>query len=233
MSITFDLDEYIQEITQIFKKQSNPDYAEQMKKYMKNKFEFFGIKAQPRRKATRKFMEKARRPGYDKLEIVIKRLWDLPEREYQYFGTEFLERYKKEYKEEIINLFEYMITHKSWWDTVDEISKKLVGNYFKLFPESKKGIIEKWVKSSNIWLQRSTLLFQLGYKENTDVKLLFDLVKELKDIDEFFIQKAIGWSLREYSKLEPELVKKFVEENKLSSLSRREALKIIEQNKYG
>jgi 3-methyladenine DNA glycosylase AlkD len=225
------IDKYIENITKAYVEKANLEYAPKIEQYMRNKFEFFGIKAQARRQATRKFMRKNNRPSYDEVDIVVKKLWNLPEREYQYFAMELLERYKNKFTKEIIKLFEYMITHKSWWDTIDRISKKLVGEYFKFFPDERDYYMESWVGSGNIWLQRTTLLFQLAYKEDTDIQLLFTLIKQLKDIDEFFIQKAIGWSLREYSKIEPGTVKQFINENELSSLSEREGLKVIKRSK--
>ncbi|MCF8009428.1 MAG: DNA alkylation repair protein [Halanaerobiales bacterium] len=227
MSSENEVEIYLQEIKSVFKDIANPENAKQQKKYMRNKFEFFGIKAQARRKATNKFIKKDRRLDYENIEVVIKRLWEMEEREYQYFATELLEKYITDFKAEIINLLEYMITKKSWWDTVDRIAKKLVGKYFELFLNKREQYLEKWVKSNNIWLQRTTLLYQLGYKEKTNINLLFDLIKRLKDIDQFFIQKAIGWSLREYSRIEPEVVKKFIQNHNLSSLSTREGMKTI------
>lgn len=230
MNINCRQEKYIGKATEAFRKKADPENAENMKKYMRNKFKFFGIKAKPRREATREFMKKTNCPDYENINGIIKKLWQLPEREYQYFAAELIERYEKEFTPDIINLFEYMITNKSWWDTVDRIAKKPVGTYFKLFPEKRDKYIEKWLMSDNIWLQRTTLLFQLAYKETTDVKLLFYLIEQLKDLDEFFIQKAIGWSLREYSRIEPETVREFIKGHKLSSLSRREGLKVIRKS---
>ena len=47
--------------------------------------------------------------------------------------------------------------------------------------------------------------------------------------DEFFINKAIDWALREYSKTAPEYVKNFIAQYKsrLSNLSIKEASKYI------
>ncbi len=231
MNKSFDSDEYLQKVTEALAKEADSENAKEMKRYMKDNFEFFGVNATLRREVTREFMQRKERPPYDTLEVIAKNLWYFPEREYQYFGMELLEKYKNEFDENIIDLFEYIIIHKSWWDTVDEISKKLVGNYFIRFPGNRDKSIEKWVESGNIWLQRNTLLFQLRYKENTDVKLLFSLIEQLKDIDEFFIQKAIGWALREYSKIGPEIIEGFVDGHKLSPLSYREAMKIIKKDK--
>ncbi len=231
MSDNFNPDKYIEEITGAFEAIADSECAEGQKKYMRNKFEFCGIQARPRREAARKFMRKDNRPVYENLAVVIKKLWKKEEREYQYYAVELLERYEKNFTEDIISLFEYMITQKSWWDTVDRIAKNLTGRYFESFPENRERYLQKWVRSDNIWLRRTALLFQLGYKENTDAVLLFDLINQLKDIDEFFIQKAIGWSLREYSKVEPKVVEEFIQNHDFSSLSTREGMKVINKNK--
>lgn len=220
-------EEYIKKITSLFKSHTNTENALQMKRYMRNQFEFFGIKVPLRRKISAYLFTSGNRPDYGHANIVIRKLWQLPERECQYFAVELLERYRKEMSQEIIHLLVYMITHKSWWDTVDGIAKALVGDYFMRFPATKEEIINQWIQSGNIWLQRTTLLHQLGYKKDTDVHLLFDLIERLKGIEEFFIQKAIGWSLREYSKVNPEIVKKYIEGHQLSPLSTREGMKVI------
>ncbi len=223
--------QYIDNIRLSLLNKADPEKAEGMAGYMQDQFPFYGLQAAERRKALRKYMRQENKPKYDKLETVVKKLWQLPEREFQYFAQELLLKYQKEYSKDMIELFEYMLSNKSWWDTVDHIAKKLVGEYFKLFPEERDKKISEWVVSGNLWLQRTALLFQLGYKEETDAQLLFDLIEKLRDIDEFFIQKAIGWALREYSKLEPLAVVKFANTHQLSSLAEREALKVVKKNK--
>lgn len=221
------IDDYLNKVKKALEAEANSEDAIHQKSYMRDKFEFFGIKANPRRKATRELMKKDKRPEYDNLEDVVKRLWELPEREFQYFGQELVERYIADFDKEIIRLLEYMIINKSWWDTVDIIAKKLIGNYFLKFPAIKNDYLNRWIGSDNIWLQRTAIIFQLGYKDNTDLELLFEIIKKLKDIDEFFIQKAIGWSLREYSKINARAIENFVEKTELSALAKREALKRI------
>lgn len=223
--------DYLDSIRCSLAQNSDPEKAEGMAGYMRDQFPFYGLQAAERRKTLSKYMSQKQRPEYSQLKTVIKKLWQLPEREFQYFAQELILKYKKDYTEDIIDLFEYMLTNKSWWDTVDQIAKKLVGEYFQLFPEKRDPKIQEWLASGNIWLQRTALLFQLGYKEKTDAQLLFDLIEKLKDIDEFFIQKAIGWALREYSKLEPLAVVKFSNTHQLSALAEREALKVVKRNK--
>ena len=95
------------------------------------------------------------------------------------------------------------------------------------FPEETEKVIEKFSNSENIWLNRSTILFQLDYKQKTNLDLLFALCQRHSNSDEFFIRKAIGWALREYAKTNPSAVIRFVETNNLKPLSKKEALKNI------
>ncbi|MBW4656506.1 MAG: DNA alkylation repair protein [Kaiparowitsia implicata GSE-PSE-MK54-09C] len=105
------------------------------------------------------------------------------------------------------------------------IASHNVRKLLKQYPSYRDATLEPWRDSENLWLRRTTLLFQLGYKAETDEALLFSLIEQNSDSKEFFIQKAIGWALREYSKVAPEAVQIFVAETPLAALSRREALK--------
>ena len=87
--------------------------------------------------------------------------------------------------------------------------------------------IDSWLHSGNLWLQRSCLIHQLRYNKTADRALLFNLCEQLAGHPDFFIRKAIGWSLRQYSKEYPDAVIDFVNKHELSPLSRKEALKVI------
>jgi 3-methyladenine DNA glycosylase AlkD len=220
-------DDYVTSIKERFQAAADPVKAQPMKKYMKNLFEFLGITKPQRIPLKKEFLKKERLPGVERLEGIIKQLWELPGREYQYFAFELVEHYRKQLKEQDIELLEYMITNKSWWDTVDFIAANLVGAHFKQFPRLVGPYTARWLASGNMWLQRTAILFQLKYKTGTDVELMFQIIGQLADSKEFFIRKAIGWALREYSKTNPAAVIKFVESQPLSNLSKREALKVI------
>src|SRR5438067_4851771 len=125
----------------------------------------------------------------------------------------------------MIELIEGCITTKSWWDTVDPLSYDVAGSYFKMFRNQINTITGSWNRSENMWLQRSSLLFQKSYKKDTDTILLSTYILTLASSTEFFIQKAIGWILREYAKTNAAWVQKFVTEHKLAPLSKREAMK--------
>lgn len=220
----------IQQLRTYYEPYRNPTNAAAMTAYLKGLFPFFGMNSPKRREINRLFLLENTMPNVETLSELTKEAWLQDERDFQHFMMEFWEKYKKEWTEETIVDFEYMISNKSWWDTVDFIATHLVGKYFLLFPHQIQPITEKWMTSGNMWLQRACLIFQLHYKEKTDIDLLYAFILQLNTSKEFFIQKAIGWALRQLAKREPETVRKFVLANKLMPLSKREALKHIGEN---
>lgn len=151
----------------------------------------------------------------------------IPEREYQYFAITLLERMIKKANFEIVDLLEYLIVNKSWWDSVDGIAVNLAGTFFNNYHDMIDDITYKWMNSGNMWLQRTCILFQLKYKQKTDFELMTKFILQCSGSNEFFIQKAIGWALREYSKTNPDAVIEFIRKNQLKPLSVREGLKRI------
>jgi 3-methyladenine DNA glycosylase AlkD len=219
--------EYVKTLAAILSQHADPGNAKFMKKYMKDKFEFYGIQTTPRRELTKQLLKKDSLPPAVKLDDLVKKLWNMPQREFQYFGVELIEKCVKKLDENSLPLIEFMVTNKSWWDTVDGVATRIVGELFWNCPELIMPATQKWMASGNIWLQRTAILFQLKYKSETDTELLFRYIRELEGSKEFFINKAIGWALREHSKTDARLVIKFINSCNLSPLSKREALKVI------
>lgn len=151
----------------------------------------------------------------------------MDEREYQYCAVELLAFHKKLWSEHSILPIEHCIVQKSWWDTIDFIAAECTGPYFNRLPQQVKSVTGRWNTCNNIWLQRSSLLFQKSYKKNTDLELLTKYIKHLSGSKEFFIRKAIGWILREYAKTNPQWVIDFVGKHEISPLSKREVLKYL------
>ncbi|MDO5655784.1 MAG: DNA alkylation repair protein [Flavobacteriaceae bacterium] len=218
---------YAQQVIDTLSAHAAPEVAQGQAAYMKNKFQFFGLKAPQRRILYNPFLKKTALPNKLEAIKIAKLLYAKPERELHYFAMELMYQFRKNSEITDSEWIEFLITHNSWWDTVDYIADKLAGNYFINFPEQIEPITKKWIMSNDIWLKRSALLFQLKYKEKTKVDLLSDYILKLSSEKEFFIRKAIGWILREYSATNPEWVKNFVAKNedKLSDLSKKEALR--------
>lgn len=221
---------YIAPLIKSFELNADAGNAEGMKAYMLNQFSFYGLKTPLRRKLSKEHFKKSL-PPFKEVEEIVKQCWQHPNREMQYIAVELLACYKKKWKKDTIKIIEYIITHKSWWDSVDHAATDLTGPHFKLFPEQIEKITGRWNRSSNIWLQRSSIMFQKAYKKETDKELLSNHILHLAASKEFFVQKAIGWALREYSKTNPGWVKSFVQKASLSPLSKREALKRIMKEK--
>lgn len=218
---------YVAALRAHFDQHANPDQAGPMKKYMRDQFEYLGIKSPQVKALLRQSIKVNGVPPFEELDQVMRELWELPQREYQYLAIGLMERLERKLPASAIKTLEYMITHKSWWDTVDNISH-IVGIHFQRFPEVREQYLAKWRASDNLWLRRTSILFQLDYKKDTDFDLLREMVQENLGSSEFFINKAIGWALRQYARIDPEAVKNLVTTTPLHPLSRREAMKHLD-----
>ena len=219
---------YVASLKTLLEQNANPAQAGPMKKYMRDQFEYLGIKSPQVKTLFRQFIQEHGLPPLEKLDEIIRELWEFPQREYQYLAISLMERLEKKLPASAIKTLEYMILHKSWWDTVDNISH-VVGVHFRRYPDVREKYLKKWRASDNFWLRRTAILFQLDYKEETDFDLLSDIIQENLGSNEFFINKAIGWSLRQYARIDPKAVTKFVKSTSLHPLSRREAMKHLEE----
>lgn len=216
---------YWQALADDFRKKSSTEIALGAQKYMRNQYVFFGIKSPDRRTILSDFIGTYGIPSLEDLPDLIRNAWAQQERELQYAAMELMQKRIKKMPATTLGLCEELITQKSWWDTVDFIAPNLVGILLQRYPEDRDALISKWMNSGNFWLQRSCLLFQLRYKDQTDQQLLFALCTRLSAEKEFFIRKAIGWALRQHAKFAPEAVFDYVHRTPLQALSKREALK--------
>lgn len=217
----------IELLTELFDSHKDAEKAVPMEKYMRNQFPFLGIQTTKRRELMRNFYKETGILKADYNEGFVAELWALPEREFQYAALDYMVRVLAKLSKVHLPELERLVTTKSWWDTVDVIAPKAVGRIAADEPEVIKETIEAWAYGDDLWLRRAAILFQLKYKQATDEALLFRYCRENADSREFFIQKAIGWALREYSKTNPKSVKRLIETTPLAKLSVREGSKYI------
>ena len=208
---------------------ADPRQAAPMKRYMRDQFDYLGIKLPVLYKLLREYRALQGLPALADLDQVVRDLWALPQREFQYAASTLLGKFEIQLPAGFIRTLEYLIVTKSWWDTVDTISANAVGAHFKRYPAVRARTLGKWRRSKNFWLRRAAILFQLNYKTDTDFGLMREIICENLGSKEFFINKAIGWALRQYTRVNPQGVRQFVAETPFNPLSAREALKWLDK----
>ncbi|MBL0261925.1 MAG: DNA alkylation repair protein [Saprospiraceae bacterium] len=206
---------------------ASPERASQMKAYMRDQFDYLGINS-PQRKEISRFAN-TQFPFQKMSDFAewMSTCWKQPYREYKYICFDLGFRLTKKMDVNWVEFFEPYIVKDSWWDTVDGITPHFLGDLLKSKPKMLRTKCEQWIESDNIWYQRSAHIVQLRYARDTDFPLMCEMILRRADSKEFFVKKAAGWALRQYSKYEPDKVKKFIEKNTLSGLTVREGMKHI------
>ena len=209
-----------------FKEVADENKAEKMASYMRNHFVFFGIPTPMRRACYKELLKqdkKSKEIDWHFLDVC----WEDEHRDCQYLVVDYLTTMKSFLVFEDISKIETYVRSKQWWDSIDGLDK-IIG-HIGLTDKRVDKLMLKWSQDKDFWLRRLAIDHQLGRKEKTNVQLLENIVVVNFGNQEFFINKAIGWALREFSKTNPEWVRHFLEKykNQLSPLSYREASKYI------
>lgn len=213
------------EVQKSFQAAANPERADKQQAYMRNLFPFFGLQAEARRALQKEIFTSFTLCSEQEIEPLLRQLWNEREREYQYCAVDLAKYHIKKLSLRSLPLLEQMIKQKSWWDTVDDLAANLVGKLVG----SELQLMDKWIGDPDLWIRRTALICQLKRKSATDSHRLFEYCLQRAHEKDFFIRKAIGWALREYSKTNPLAVKHFIAAHRsaLSGLSIREASKYL------
>ena len=203
------------------------ELAAGMAAYMKTEMPFYGVQKPLRVPILREIKKNFAPRDLSEYEACVLALWAQPHREEKYMAINYADSFQQFKVKDAIPLYERLIREGAWWDLVDPVSADLVGEAYLVERKSMKPLINKWSKDKDMWIRRCSLLAHLHHKDVTDEDQLFSLCLNLSSENEFFIRKAIGWALREYSKTAPKAVGKFLKSNRsqLSPLSNREGAK--------
>jgi 3-methyladenine DNA glycosylase AlkD len=218
--------ELIDEAAALLSAEADPERAAKMAAYMKTDMPFYGVSSPARRKIVKQLNRFA--PGTnDEYRSQVSALWEQPHREEKYVSIDWARRHRTFITFENIDLYERMISEGAWWDLVDDIAANLVGTVARTDLDRMRPVLERWLTGDDLWLRRTVIICQLKSREQTDTALLFDACERTAHETDFFIRKAIGWALRQHSKIDPNAVRDFVEAHRaeLSGLSLREATK--------
>ena len=221
------MDKYT-EVRKRFEENADPENAVKMAKYMRNRFIFYGIPTPKRKKLYRDFLKEEKRN-----KIIdwgfLDQCYDDEHREFQYLVTDYLSELNSLLTYDDIPAIRKYIDRKQWWDTIDSLDQ-VIGK-IGLRDERVDALMLEWSTDEDFWVRRIAIDHQLLRKDKTNTVLLEKIIVNNFGSDEFFINKAIGWSLRDYSKTDPEWVRYFIERyrNRMDKLSIREAGKYIKE----
>lgn len=223
----FDEKEFVAGLVLELNKNANKKRAIEMSAYMRTLFPFLGVNAPTRTQILRVVSAQFGKPNQKQIVKTMRMLWDLPEREFHIIATEFLTKNKKQLDSTFVSKHvKFFITHNSWWDSVDSL-RAAIGYLVAKDPELDV-VMYEWIDSENKWLVRTAIIHQLLLKSDTDPVKLFALCERRHKDKEFFIAKAVGWALRDFSYVDANAVKRFVRLHpEMSPLAKREALKAI------
>jgi 3-methyladenine DNA glycosylase AlkD len=225
----------IRAINAALAERADPKKAPQMQAYMKSEMPYLGVAAPALRAACKEiFPQHALNDAKDWSETCLELWRSAKHREARYAAIELTGQrpYSQYWDLDAMPMFEEMIVTGAWWDYVDAIATNRVGPILKKHPGPMKKAMRQWSKSKDMWKRRTSILCQNRFKEETDLELLYDCIEPSIGSNEFFLRKAIGWALRELAKTNPKEVVRFVSDNeeRLSGLSKREALKTLEHS---
>jgi 3-methyladenine DNA glycosylase AlkD len=219
----------LRDLVAAFRAAADPDRAGPMAAYLKDRFRCFGIPAPVRRAIQREVLGRWR-PDQSELVAFTDAAFAYEEREVQYAACDLVARRGRDCSPAFVDDLGRWITTKSWWDTVDTFARP-TGDLVRAHP-GLVTVMDRWIDADDFWLARIAILHQLHARSATDADRLFRFCARRAGDPEFFIRKAIGWALREYSKTDPEAVRVFVaaHADSLSPLSRREALRRLSRS---
>lgn len=223
-------DEALARLDAAFDAARDPVAAVAMQAYLRDQFPFVGIPGPARTAIAREALADLGRPTGDDVLTFAHGAFARPERELQYVATKLLRRHVKLLDAGAIEDLEVLITTRSWWDTVDELARNVVGPLVRAHPEL-VAVMDAWIDDDDRWLARTAIIHQGTYKAATDADRLFRYCLRRAADTDFFLRKAIGWALRDFSKVDEAAVRSFVAEHEgeLSGLSAREALKYVDR----
>lgn len=203
-----------------------PETAGPMAAYMKNLFPFAGVKKPQRQKLTKALLQESLQWEFAELRQAVFCCYAKDQREYQYLAIDLVGRNYRRLTLSQLAKFVPLLREKQWWDSIDAW-RKIFGDFVKLHPKELPEVFGWFYQDADFWLRRVSINLQLQLKSATDLALLTKAITFDRKTEEFFIQKAIGWSLREYSKTDPDWVRRFLAEKELSKLAVREASKYL------
>ncbi|HYD11514.1 MAG TPA: DNA alkylation repair protein [Allosphingosinicella sp.] len=211
---------------------ADPNRAPGMQAYMKSAMPYLGVSAVPLRQVCKAVFKDRSWPDSTAWQKDVLALWrGATHREERYAAIELsgVRAARAFQRMDALGMYEEMIVTGAWWDIVDWIAGHRLWAILENDRPAMRRTMLGWSRDPDMWKRRSAILCQLRARQKTDLDLLYACIEPSLDSKHFFLRKAIGWALRQYAWTDPEEVRRYVaaNEDRLSGLSRREALKNI------
>ncbi len=216
------------QLIEVFEANANPENAVKQKAYLKNQFEFIGLAKPVRAKLEKEFVKETKSLPKDEVIELVFDLSKLGFREYLYTGQMVIQANYKRFNYEDVLALTAITRDNQWWENTDGF-QSFLKKWFRDNPECIKPFVLEFYQDDNMWMRRLAIIAQLGMKDLTDFTVMERAIKYNLKYDQFFIQKAIGWALRDYSKVNKVVVSNFIEshQSQLSNLAIREGSKYL------
>ena len=211
---------------------ANPAKAPGMQAYMKSEMPFRGVQKPGREEIARAVFAAHPLDGFAAWRDTVETLWrEATYREERYLAIRLARdrRYRAHRTIAALPLYEELIVTGAWWDFVDEVAIRLIGELLERDAPAITPVLREWAAGDQLWTRRAAIVCQVQRKRDTDLALLYDCIEPNRADREFFIRKGIGWALRAYAWVDPDEVERYVATHELSPLSRREALRNLDQ----
>jgi len=214
------------EVREALRAAADGERAPRMRAYMKSEMPYLGVPMPAVRAITKAALRAHPLHTLDELQSDVRTLWDEATfREERYAASGLLATKVATGRLDLVPLYEHLATTGAWWDHVDDLAHR-IAELHDAHPDEAARVVRRWSTADDLWLRRLAIISQLGRRDRVDPVLLSAVIEPNVADGEFFIRKAIGWALREFARVEPDWVRRFVDEHAdLSGLSRREALK--------
>jgi 3-methyladenine DNA glycosylase AlkD len=222
----------IRELRQELRRRADPEKARSMQAYMKSTLPYYGVQTPGQKEVHRLVLPRHPLRDFAEWQDTVLALWrDARFREERY-ATIALTGYKSYVAFQVLDalpLYEELVVTGAWWDYVDTIASGRIGPLLRLYPKPMRPILRRWSGCDDLWKRRASILCQLSFKKDTDLKLLYACIEPSLENPEFFLRKGIGWALRQHAWTDPEEIRRYVQAcgSRMSPLTRREALKNV------
>jgi 3-methyladenine DNA glycosylase AlkD len=206
----------------------NSTRAEKEKAYQKSRWEHWGVALPKMDLAIR---ESLKNLPPQKLLALSARLWREPVWDLKIVAARILASDAMPATEQLWKFVRTRVPDLDGWAVADNLAS--VGSRCLLADPRRLDDVESWVASRHLWTRRAALVFTLPWTRNDrDPERMLRWASKLANDPEWFIQKAIGWWLRELSKRTPSRVQRFLHQHsQLKSVARREASKYLHKKR--